>query len=122
MIKLWNAVTGGWIVYALLAAMVVGAFGYTYHLGGKHTAAEWQVKYTTLERNYATAALAEGTRQATANQAAKQAEAIRIAIIAAQSAALQDLQRKLDDEQDNDPTSSTDCINDAGRVRLNKID
>lgn len=121
MAKLLNLFGGGWIPYAIAAALVLAALGYTYHLGGKHTGDAWVAKYATLERNYANAALAEGTRQANANADAKAREAIAIATIDAQSAKLSDLQRRLDDEQDNDPTASPDCINDAGRMRLNQI-
>ena len=111
----------GWVPYALAMGLGAAILSYTYHLGGKYTAAAWEARYSQLQADYASAALVESTRQAEANKAAKEREAIRIATIEAQSAALQDLQRKLDDEQDNDPTVSADCINDAGRLRLNQI-
>lgn len=112
---------GTLIAYGLAAALVVGAFWYVYDLGGDNRQLVWEAKYATLERNYAAAALAEGTRQASANQEAKQREAVVIATIEAQSVALRNLQRRLDDEADNDPAAVDGCISDAGRMRLNQV-
>lgn len=119
--NLLTSIGGGWIPYALVVAIALGLFGYGHYLGSSSATATWQAKYSQLQAGYSSAALAEGTRQAAANNDAKQREAERIATIEAQSAAIQNLQRKLDDEQDNDPTASPDCINDAGRMRLNQI-
>lgn len=119
-----DKLTGGYssLIVAALVVLALGAYGlWADHSGYARASTEWQAKYSQLQAGYAAAALAEGTRQANANKEAKQRETERIAIIEAQSTALQDLQRKLNDEQDNDPTSSVDCINDAGRVRLNQI-
>ncbi|ATU94102.1 hypothetical protein [Phyllobacterium zundukense] len=122
--KFLDTLTGGYgtlIAYGPAAALVVGAFGYTYHLGGKHTEATWTAKYSTLVANYAAAALAEGTRQANANADAKAREAVVIATIDAQSTALQELHRKLKDEASRDPTASDDCLNATARLRVNQV-
>lgn len=116
-----KALGAGWVPYAIGAALILGGIWYVYDLGGDNRALAYKAKIATIERNYASAALAEGTRQADVNADAKAREAIVIATIAAQSAKLTDLQRKLDNEQDSDPTSSVDCINDAARLRLNQI-
>ena len=115
--KLFGGVWG----YLAMAALAIGLLAYTYHLGSASAAAEGRAKYSTLQANYAAAALTEGARQASANQDAKAAEALAIATIDTQSVALQELHRKLRDEASRDPTSTDDCLNRAARLRVNQV-
>ncbi|UXN62926.1 hypothetical protein N8E89_09375 [Phyllobacterium sp. A18/5-2] len=124
MLKFFNTVTGGYgtlIAYGLAAGLVLAGLWYVYDLGGDNRQLAWEAKYSTLVANYASAALAEGTRQANANADAKAAEATAIATIDAQSVALQELHRKLKDEASSDPTSTDDCLNRPARLRVNQV-
>lgn len=119
--KILTALGAGWIPYAIGLALAAGLFAYGYHLGADQTEATWTAKYATLQSNYASSALAEGTRQANENQTAKAKEAITMATIEAQSLALQKLIKEKVDEANNDPNSGNRCLSDAARMRIDSI-
>ncbi|TGS10862.1 hypothetical protein, partial [Mesorhizobium sp. M1C.F.Ca.ET.187.01.1.1] len=60
--SLLDTLTGGYaslIKYGLIAAVIVGAFGYTYHLGSAHSTAIWSAKYDKREAEVKAATAAE---------------------------------------------------------------
>lgn len=112
---------GGVWSYVIMAALAVFAIWYVYDLGGDNRQLIFEAKIATIERNYASAALAEGTRQANANQDAKAKEAITLAIIEAQSEALTQKQKELSDAADQDADRDRVCLSDGSRLRIDSI-
>ncbi|UGX87140.1 hypothetical protein [Phyllobacterium meliloti] len=115
-----NLIGGAW-GYVAIAAIALGILAYTFHLGSSSATAKWEAKIATIERNYASAALAEGTRQGAANKEAKDRESVNLAIIAAQSAALSQKQKELSDAADQDADRDRVCLSDDSRMRIDSI-
>lgn len=119
-----DTVTGGYaslIKYGLLAVLIVGAFGYTYHLGSSHTAAAWSAKYDKREAEIANATAAETSRQAQANAQAKAAEQARIAQLETANAALEQLIKEKSDEANADPDRDRVCLSGGAGMRIDSI-
>ncbi len=122
--KLLDTLTGGYaslIVYAIIAAAVIAAFGYTYHSGSAHTAAIWQLKYDQREVAIVAATNAEISRQAQANAMAKAIEAKRLADLLADNAALEKHIKELSDEANADPDRDRVCLSDGSGLRIDQI-
>lgn len=116
--KILGALGAGWVPYAIGMALLAGLFSYGYHLGADRTEAIWSAKYSQLVAGYTKSALDETTRQADANTAAKEREAVTLAIIAAQSAALAQKQKELSDAADKDPAADSRSLSDDARLRI----
>ncbi|TIV38922.1 MAG: hypothetical protein E5V91_12300 [Mesorhizobium sp.] len=124
MIALLDKLTGGYaslIKYGLIAAVILGAFGYTYHLGSANTAAVWSAKYEHREAEIANATSAEISRQAQANAQAKAIEAKRLEQLAADNAALELQIKGLSDEADADPDRDRPALSDSSRLRIDSV-
>jgi hypothetical protein len=124
MIKLLDTITGGWgsvVLWVAIAALVAGSYWYAYDLGGRHTEAVWSAKYATLQAGYANAALAEGTRQALANQEAKRRETEALSIIESQAAALTQKQKELSDASDKDADRDRVSLSNDSRMRIDSV-
>ncbi|MBZ9659758.1 hypothetical protein LB523_11950 [Mesorhizobium sp. ESP-6-4] len=119
-----DTLTGGYaslIKYGLLAAIIVGAFGYTYHLGSAHSAAVWSAKYEKREAEIAKATATEISRQAQANAQAKAAEQARIAQLEAANQALEQLIKEKSDEADADPDRDRPALSSSAGMRIDAI-
>ncbi|TPK18047.1 hypothetical protein [Mesorhizobium sp. B2-5-7] len=122
--KWLNLITGGYaslIAYGIAAALIVAAFGYTYHLGSAHTAAAWQLKYDQREVAIAKATNAEISRQAQANAQAKSLEAQRIAELETANQALEQLIKEKSDEANADPDRDRVSLSDGSGMRIDAI-
>lgn len=119
-----DTVTGGYaslIKYGLLAALIVGAFGYTYHLGSAHATATWSARYDKREADIAKATAAEASRQAQANALAKAAEARRLAEMDAANAALEQKIKELSDAANADPDRDRVCLSNGSGMRIDSV-
>ncbi|WP_141245896.1 hypothetical protein [Mesorhizobium sp. WSM3862] len=124
MIALLDKLTGGYarlIVYGLVAAVIVGAFGYTYHAGYASAAGAWSAKYEHREAEIAKATAAEISRQAQANAQAKAIEAKHLEQLAADNAALEQRIKGLSDEADADPDRDRPALSDSSRLRIDSV-
>ncbi|TPJ86971.1 MULTISPECIES: hypothetical protein [unclassified Mesorhizobium] len=122
--KWLDFLTGGYaklIIYAIAAAAIIGAFGYTYHAGSAHTAAAWQLKYDQREVAITAATNAEISRQAQANALAKALEAKRLEELAADNAALEQKIKELSDEANADPDRDRVCLSDGSGMRIDSV-
>lgn len=122
--NLLDTLTGGYaslIKYGVLAAVIVGAFGYTYHLGGVHKEAVWSAKYEKREVEIAKATAAEISRQAQANAQAKAVEQQRIAELEAANQALEQLIKEKSDEADADPDRDRPALSSSAGMRIDAI-
>lgn len=119
-----NLLTGGYaklIIYAIAAAAIIGAFGYTYHAGGAAHDKAWQLKYDQREVAITSATNAEISRQAQANAMAKAAEAKRIDQLAADNKALEAHIKELSDEANADPDRDRVCLSDGSGMRIDSV-
>jgi hypothetical protein len=119
-----DTLTGGYaslIKYVVIGLIVVGAVGYTYHLGSSHTAAIWSAKYEKREAEIANATATETSRQAQANAQAKAAEQRRLAELEASNAALEQLIKEKSDEANADPDRDRVCLSGGAGLRIDSI-
>ncbi|MGX9144965.1 hypothetical protein [Mesorhizobium sp. 128a] len=124
MIALLDKLTGGYaslIKYGVIAAVIVGAFGYTYHLGSAHTEAIWSAKYEQREVAITAATNAEIGRQAQANAQAKAIETKRIEQLEADNAALEKTIKEKSDEADADPDRDRPALSSGAGLRIDSI-
>ncbi|MBZ9921786.1 hypothetical protein LB579_29270 [Mesorhizobium sp. BR1-1-7] len=108
-------------IYAIAAAAIIGAFGYTYHVGYSAAATTWQLKYDQREVAITAATNAEISRQAQANALAKALEAKRLGQLAADNAALEQKIKELSDEANADPDRDRVCLSDGSGMRIDSV-
>lgn len=120
--KFLDFIPYGRLIALGLAAILIGYAGYALYSRGYGAAeTKWSAKYNERENELIRARMAETERQLAANQAAKKAEAERIARIEAEKLALENLIKELSNEADADPAADNVCISESGRVRINKV-
>lgn len=119
-----DTLTGGYtslIKYGLIAAAIIGAFGYTYHLGYSHASSTWSAKYDAREVAITKATADEISRQAQANAQAKADEQARIAQLEADNAALEKTIKEKSDEADADPDRDRPALSSSAGMRIDSI-
>ncbi|TGR32986.1 MULTISPECIES: hypothetical protein [unclassified Mesorhizobium] len=122
--SLLDTLTGGYaslIKYGLIAAVIVGAFGYTYHLGSAHSTAIWSAKYDKREAEVKAATAAEISRQAQANAQAKANESKRLDELEAANQALEAHIKELSDAANADPDRDRVCLSDGSGLRIDSV-
>lgn len=106
----------GLVISALgLAVIMIDRRGYN------RAEAQWSAKYNQRENDLIRASMAEAKRQLEANQAAKKAEAERIAIIRAHNQALEIRIKELEDEAALDPDAERISLSPSAGVRINRV-
>lgn len=106
----------GLVIAAIgLAVIMIDRRGYN------RAEAQWSAKYNQRENDLIRASMAEAKRQLEANQAAKKAEAERIAIIRAHNQALEIRIKELEDEAALDPDAERISLSPSAGVRINRV-
>lgn len=120
--KLLDLIPYGRLIAIGLIALLIGYAGYALYSRG-YSAAEtkWSAKYNERENELIRARMAETERQLAANQAAKKAEAERIAKLQSEKQDLENLIKDLSNEADADPAADTICLSPDAGVRINKV-
>ncbi|WP_411906295.1 hypothetical protein [Rhizobium mayense] len=127
MISILSKLLGGskLAAWAVVALLVAAAFGGTYAIADHRGYARAELKYTTqiaqMKADAATARANEIERQNAANNAAKQAEAKRIADMQADADALQHQIEELQREAHQDPDAGKPALGASSVQRINKI-
>jgi hypothetical protein len=119
--KLLTAIGGNWILYAIIAALVVASYGYTYHLGDNAGWDRGEAKYQKREVEIAEAFNAEVSRQAQKNAMAKALEAKRLDDLEKAKAALEKLIKEKSDEADTDPLRDRPALSSDSGLRVDSI-
>ncbi len=111
--------------WAVIALLIAAAFGGTYAIADHRGYARAELKYTAqieqMKAEAATARAHEIERQSAANNAAKQAEAKRIADMQADADALQHQIEELQREAHQDPDAGKPALGAPSVQRINKI-
>ncbi len=118
---LFGRFAGGWIVYAIFAAIIVATLGYTYHLGHSSATAKWEAKYARREAEIANQVNAEINRVQQANALAKASEAKRLAELATENAALEQKIKEMSDAADADPDRDRPALSPDSGMRIDSI-
>lgn len=105
----------GYVAIAALVALLAGGLVYS---GYSHGIAIGDAKLASLRAEYSAASVTQSNKQNSDNQAAKEREAVTLAILAAQSEALAQKTKELSDAADNDPNRDSRCLSDDSRVRI----
>lgn len=127
MISLLAKLLGGntlfaWLIVAVVATGAIGAaYWYADHGGYQRATLEWSEKYTARENALERQRIAELDRQAAANDAAKAAEASRIAQLRNELSALERELQEQSDAADNDPDAARIGLGADSVHRLNRI-
>jgi len=127
MISVISKILGGseLAAWAMIALLVVAAFGGTYAIADHRGYGRAEGKYTSqieqMKADAATARANEIERQNAANNAAKQAEAQRIAQMQADAAALQTQIEELQREAHQDPDAGRIVLGAPSVRRINKV-
>ncbi|NTG85878.1 hypothetical protein G6L15_06915 [Agrobacterium rhizogenes] len=111
-----------WAVIALLATGAVGAaYLYVDHRGYQRAATEYKASIAQMKADAATARADEIERQSAVNDAAKAAEARRIAEMQAANQSLQSKIEELQREADQDPDANRSALGADSVRRINQI-
>ncbi|MGV1793834.1 hypothetical protein [Rhizobium sp. A37_96] len=122
MIAFLSTSTGRWIVGALAALLtLVGVYLVADHRGYQRAAATYTAEIAQMKAEAATARANEIERQDAANNAAKTAEAARIAQMQADATALQTQIEELQREAHQDPDAGKPALGASSVQRINKI-
>jgi uncharacterized protein HemX len=127
MITLLARLLGGstiaaWLVVAALGAGALGgAYFYVRGQGYEQATLEWSVRYNERELALERQRLAELDRQAAANDAAKAAEAARIAQLRNELSALERELQEQSNEADIDPNADRVGLSAGGVQRIQRI-
>lgn len=111
---------GGWRTI-IIAVAAMAAAGYIYHLGYDSAATKWEARYEQREAQIAQTLAAEVNRISQANAMAKANEAVRLAAMEAENAALELKIKELSDAADADPDRDRVCLSDGSRLRIDSI-
>lgn len=109
------------ILAGIILVAILGYGEWRNSAGYNKADALWSAKYNERENELLRARMAETERQLAANQAAKKAEAERIAKIEAEKLALENLIKELSNEADADPAADNVCLSPDAGVRINKV-
>ncbi|WP_459456369.1 hypothetical protein [Rhizobium sp. No.120] len=113
---------GRWIVGALLSVLaLVGVYFVADHRGYQRAETAYTAQIEQMKADAATARANEIERQDAANNAAKQAEAARIAQMQADADALQTQIEELQREAHQDPDAGKPALGASGVQRINKV-
>ena len=114
MMALLTSSVGRWLLGALaVIALVAGTYFVADHRGYQRAATACTAQIATIQQQAATARADEIERQASANNAAKQAEAQRIAQMQSDNQSLQNQIEELQRESMQDPDDCRTAIGDA---------
>ncbi|GAC1040839.1 hypothetical protein thsrh120_08430 [Rhizobium sp. No.120] len=122
MIAFLSTSIGRWIVGALLSVLaLVGVYFVADHRGYQRAETAYTAQIEQMKADAATARANEIERQDAANNAAKQAEAARIAQMQADADALQTQIEELQREAHQDPDAGKPALGASGVQRINKV-
>lgn len=122
MIAFLSTSIGRWIVGALLSVLaLVGVYFVADHRGYQRAETAYTAQIEQMKAAAATARANEIERQDAANNAAKQAEAARIAQMQADADALQTQIEELQREAHQDPDAGKPALGASGVQRINKV-
>ncbi|TWB19531.1 hypothetical protein FBZ99_101304 [Rhizobium sp. ERR 1071] len=122
MIAILATPIGRWLAGALVAVLALtGVYFVADHRGYQRAAMTYTAQIEQMKAEAATARAAEIERQNAANNAAKQAEAQRIAQMQADADALQTQIEELQREAHQDPDAGKPAIGASGVQRINKV-
>ncbi len=122
MIAFLSTSLGRWITGVLVAVLTLaGVYFVADHRGYQRAATAYTAQIEQMKAEAATARANEIERQDAANNAAKQAEAQRIAQMQADADALQTQIEELQREAHQDPDAGKPAIGASGVQRINKV-